>query len=73
MQRKTAYKMAIEALQKQQRKYAFDHNLALIFEATRNEGVEKNWQRYTEAISIIENEMEHKQLDLFSGDDTEGR
>ena len=66
MKRKTAYKMAIEALiEKRRRHYAFDHNLALVFPATYNKNATKNFLRITKAIELLEFEMDHKQLDLF--------
>jgi hypothetical protein len=57
--------MAIEALRKQQRKLAFDYNLPTYFPATNDEKKNKKYQRYEEAISILEKEKEHKQLEIW--------
>jgi hypothetical protein len=65
IKRETAYKMAIEALRKQQRKLAFDYNLPTYFPATNDEKKNKKYQRYEEAISILEKEKEHKQLEIW--------
>ena len=66
MKRKTAYKMAIDSLTEARRKFAFDHNLATYHPAAVNEKATKKYQRITEAIEILENEMEHKQMELFA-------
>ena len=71
MKRKTAYKIAIEALiEKRRRHYAFDHNMHLMFikagypnEATLS--AHKNFVRIEKVIEILEAERDHKQLDLF--------
>ena len=71
MKRKTAYKLAIAALEeKRRRQYAFDHHMHLMFvkagypnEATLN--AHKNYVRITKAIEMLEAERDHKQLDLF--------
>ncbi len=67
MKRKTAYRIAIEAMEdKQRRNYAFDHNLGLVFPAAVNESATKNYLRITEAIETLEAERDHQQLDLFA-------
>ena len=71
MKRKTAYKIAIEALiEKRRRHYAFDHHMHLMFEKAgySNEATlsaHKNYIRIEKAIEILEAERDHKQLDLF--------
>ena len=66
IKRETAYKMAIEALTKERRTIAFDHHIATYFPATKNEKIVKKWQRYTDAIAILEAERDHKQMELFA-------
>ena len=71
MERKTAYKIAIEALiEKRRRYYAFDHHMHLLFAKAGypNEGTlsaHKNYVRIDQAIGILGAERDHKQLDLF--------
>ena len=65
MKRETAYKIAIGAIEQVQRKYAFDHNLAMMYDSIKNEGATTQYKRYSEAIKILEAERDHKQLDLF--------
>ena len=71
MKRKTAFKMAIEALiEKRRRHYAFDHHMHLKFVEAGypNEAglsAHKNYVRICQAIEILEAERDHKQLDLF--------
>ena len=71
MKRKTAYKIAIEALiDKRRRHYAFDHHMHLMLvkagypnEATLS--AHKNFIRIGRAIEILEAERDNKQLNLF--------
>ena len=64
MNRKTAYKIAIKELIEARRKFAFDHNLGMMYPATRNELAEKKYERITQAISILEQERDHKQMEM---------
>ena len=71
MKRKTAYKIAIEALEdKQRRHYAFDHHMHLMctkagYPDAAGLSAHKNYVRIDQAIEILEAERDHKQLDLF--------
>ena len=75
MQRKTAYKIALQALEEKQRQhYSFDHNMHLLFvksgyqnEATLN--AHKNYIRIEQAIEILEAEKDYRQLTLEVSDD----
>ena len=71
MKRKTAYKIAILALEeKQQRHYAFDHHMHLLLEKAGYPdepglSAHKNYVRIEEAIEILEAERDHEQLFIF--------
>ena len=71
MKRKTAYKIAIEALEEKQRQhYSFDHHMHLKFVEAGypNEAglsAHKNYVRIDQAIELLGAERDHKQLDLF--------
>ena len=65
MKRKTAYKIAIEALNENRRKFAFDHNLATYFPVAINATATKNYQRISQAMKILEAEMNHEQSNMF--------
>ena len=71
MKRKTAFKIAIEALEEKQRKYyAFDHHMHLMctkagYPNASGLSAHKNYVRIDQAIEILEAERDHKQLDLF--------
>ena len=70
MKRKTAYKMAIEALEgKRRRQYAFDHHLHKRFlkGGFLNKPTLSAYKRYIrigKAIKILETERDQTQLDL---------
>ena len=70
MKRKTAYEIAIEALEeKQRRNYAFDHHVHEKFAKAgyRNEptmSAHKNFVRIDQAIEILEGEKDCRQLTL---------
>jgi hypothetical protein len=58
IQRKTAYKIAIDALIDKRRKlYTFGYHLAEFYPATENKNVAKNYERITQAIEILEAEL----------------
>ncbi len=70
MKRKTAYKLAVEALiEKRRRNYAFDHNMHMKFAEAGYPNIatlsaHKNYVRITMAIEILEAEKDYRQITL---------
>ena len=67
MKRKTAYEIAIQALEeKQRRQYSFDHHIYLLFEKAELDNVNSKsahiqYIRIDEAIEMLKAERDYKQ------------
>lgn len=67
MKRETAYKIAIDAIIDRRRRHAFGHNLVEMLgdSSISSKRDSKHYQRFAEAIKILEAERDHKQLGLL--------
>jgi hypothetical protein len=65
MKRETAYKIAIEAIKDKRQHVAFDHCLASAYAAAKNKRASKHYERFTQAIEILEAERDHKQMSFL--------
>lgn len=70
MKRKTAYKIALDALEDKRKKDSVNHQGYLrhgeLFDFMASG--HKRYELITEAMKIIQNEMDHQQMELFQSD-----